>query len=139
MTTHSSSSFIQGHLRPFVAFFLFIQFARSLVIQPGNFSLAAAHKEDVPHCVDSPLWEYRGDQESDCLAAIRMLHDTEVHKHGDHEFEFVPDGDHPHLSLAITKTPRKYISSESPIFIFTFDGHADSFPQRILHLGDCQP
>lgn len=121
MTTHRSSSFVHEHLNPFLAFFLFIQFARSLVIQHGNFSLAGGHGVGEPHCVDSPLWEYRGDQESDCLAAIQMLHDLEVRKHGDHEFEFVPDGDHPHLSLAITKTPRKYMYSEWLIsFVFYF-------------------
>lgn len=115
MTKHHSYSFVLEHLESFLAFFLFIQVAKGFVIYPGRISLVGgrpSHGNEESYCVDSPLWEYRGDQESDCLSAIRMLHDIEVHKHGDHEFEFVPDGDRPHLSLALTRTPRKYVYSE---------------------------
>lgn len=141
MPNRRSSSFVREQLKSFFALFLFIQSARSFVIRPGSFSLVGrpGHGNDEHHCADSPLWEYRGDQEPDCLEAIRMLHDSEVRKHGDNQFEFVPDGDHPHLSLAVTKTPRKYIYSEwpnSPVLVLSMA--MLTVLQRKLHRGDCE-
>ncbi len=115
MAIHNSSSSIQLRMRFLLTFFLYIQIATSLVISLRNDSTVdkgVGTNEDDPFCADSPDWEYKGDQESDCLGAIRMLHDHEVSKHGHAEFEFLPDGVHQHLSLAITRTPRKYVYSE---------------------------
>ncbi len=115
MATHQSCSSIQSYLKSLLSLSLFIQIAISFVINPRNTSPLAgrpSHDGDDSYCADSPQWEYIGDQESDCLRAIRKLHDTEVSKHKDSEFEFLADNVQPHLSLAINRTPRKYMYSK---------------------------
>ena len=115
MVTHQSCSLIQSFLKGLLSLFLFLQIATSFVVKPGHTSSQVgrrAQTEDESYCADSPQWEYIGDQESDCLKAIKKLHDTEVSKHKGSEFEFLADNVQPHLSLAISRTPRKYTYSK---------------------------
>ena len=105
---------LKPYLRSLFAFLILAQIATSFVITPRNVSNLdrPSHKGDPSYCADSPDWEYRGDQEEDCLGAIRLLHDNDVRLHGHSEFEFLNDHAQQHLSLAIQRAPRKYIYRE---------------------------
>ena len=114
MATRLSISLIRVQLKTLLSLSLLLHIATSFVINVGNTSSVEgrpSHKGDDAYCATSPEWEYQGDQEPDCLEAIAKLHDYEVRRHGDSEFEFLAEGTGPRLSLALQKTPRKYMYS----------------------------
>ena len=126
MPTHYPFSSIYFQSRTLLSLSLLFHIATSFVINVGNTSSVdgrLSQAGDDVFCADSPEWEYQGDQESDCIEAIAKLHDYEVKRHGDHHYEFVADGSSPHISLAIAKTPRKYMhgecSSSFPVCFFS--------------------
>lgn len=109
MVWQCCTSLTQALVNTFVVLFLYIQLTMSAAVSTGSQKLNLTLSElGDRHCTDSPEWIGTGARLDDCVAAVRLLHDTELNIYGDLDVEFYSFDKTKARSTLSRPTPIKY-------------------------------
>ena len=109
MVSQPYTSLAQDLVHTIVVLFLYIRHTMSAAVGSGpqKLNLTLSELSDH-HCTDSPEWVGTGAQLDDCVAAVRLLHDTELNIYGDLDVEFYSFDKTKARSTLSRPTPIKY-------------------------------
>ena len=109
MVRQCCTSLAQALFSTIVVLFFYIRLTLSAAVRTESQKLNLTLSElSDRHCTDSPEWIGTGAQLDDCVAAVRLLHDTEIKIYGDLDVEFYSFDKTKARSTLSRPTPIKY-------------------------------